>query len=223
MLLRWLKVVRPVGQPGPVRRPGRLASSGIRPNSPAPREGPPAGGGSPLVAHRSGRSASPRSSPPQRRAGASLFLALVLLSGCADEGLRVIKAAEKQYATLVEERRPPWDPAFDSVLAQLARVPPGSEARPRAERLRAAIEAGRRMPAKPPLARGRAALPDPTLEAQEARCAHLARALGEAAPPQKDELQRRLDECRRAASARREALHPHDPAEERDPGAHSPH
>jgi hypothetical protein len=138
----------------------------------------------------------------------AVALVLALAAACSrDAGLESYERARAQADALVVAGRPATDPSYDEVLRLLESIPAGSRARARADGLRDRILAARR-PAPRPLATGpTSAGDDPALAAKEAQCAALARALGLADAGQREEVAKRLAECRREADRYREARH----------------
>lgn len=157
------------------------------------------GGGHPTRARRPAQTA-------RALVGLGLALMLVLPSACArDAGLEIFERARARSDALVVAGTPAADPSYDEVLQLLESVPAGSRARARADGLRDRILAARRL-APRPLATG-ATPDDPALAAKEAQCAALARALGLSDAGQREDVARRLSECRREADRYREARH----------------
>ncbi|MBI3185356.1 MAG: hypothetical protein HYZ28_24725 [Myxococcales bacterium] len=140
----------------------------------------------------------------------ALLALLMLLSGCRDEGAQVFERARVRYEALLAEGRRLEDPAFDEVLAELRRVPEGSRASVEARRLEGAIERGRASRIGRPLASAGAA-GGPELAAKREECAKLAQALGQASGGQREDMVRRLAECRRQLHALEDAQHPSEP------------
>ena len=106
-------------------------------------------------------------------------LTLVLfLSSCRDEAAEAFARADLKYRALVTEAARPDDPRFDAVLADLAKVTPGSKHYAAAQKLVAGLNAGRTSKVRTPLALAGNGRRPPQLEAQLAACARLAEIAG---------------------------------------------
>lgn len=135
-------------------------------------------------------------------------MAILILAACTrDPGLAAYERARAQADALLVAGKPITDPSYEEVLHLLASVPPSSRARARAEKLQHQLLAARMM-APMPLATSPGSLAgDPARAAKEAQCAALARALGLADAGQREDVARRLAECRREADRFRELRH----------------
>lgn len=113
----------------------------------------------------------------------SLAVAVLLsAASCKDEGIERHRKALEQYSGCVGRMLPPTDPCFDAVLTTLDGIPKGSPARAHGDELRAALTAARHPKVAAPLS-----VPG---------CEELAQQVGTAAPAERAEKLRALQECR---------------------------
>jgi hypothetical protein len=111
----------------------------------------------------------------------SFCTALVLLlslTSCRDEAAEAFARADLQYRELVAQAARPDDARFDAVLAELGKVPASSKHFAAAQKLGAAIAAGRGKKVRTPLAVAGNGHRPAQLEAQLEACARLAEMAG---------------------------------------------
>jgi hypothetical protein len=137
-----------------------------------------------------------------------VLLAVLVLSGCKDEGEDRYREAAAQYQQLLEAGKSSADPGFDAVLGKLRQVPTGSKARGKADALAQSIERGRGPKLGRPLALpAPQASDEPEVAAQQAECARQAQALGNLSGLPREQAERRLADCRRSVQQLEELRH----------------
>lgn len=132
-----------------------------------------------------------------------------LLLGCRDAGLEKYREARARYEALVEQRRPPADPAYDEVLRLLDEVPANSNVREKADALRESLLHSRRPIAPLPLATRRESTEgeDAREAALRAECARLAEQLGKTPQDARAAVEKQLAGCRAALGKLEEERH----------------
>jgi hypothetical protein len=106
--------------------------------------------------------------------------------------------ARAQYEQLVLSGARPTDPRFDPVVKELEQVPATSPNRPEAEKLLAAIHAGRgTLPPKPLAVPGGEPNESPDITAQRQACEALAKRLGTADGGMRERLVKAIDDCQK--------------------------
>ncbi len=141
-------------------------------------------------------------------------LVLCVAPACRDGGELHYEQARRLQAEIISKGERPSSPAYDAVLAELAKVPAGSKRFDDAVRMKAAIDTVR-APVRRPLAvahRDDSTLP-PEVAAQARACARLAEMIGfdggatTAAIKALDDCRKRVDALDEAA-AHRDEPHP---------------
>ncbi|MCP3100617.1 hypothetical protein LZ198_17235 [Myxococcus sp. K15C18031901] len=151
----------------------------------------------------------------------SLCVGLSLFAGCDSGPLQPsgdaeFQAADTKYTASVTEKVPLNDPAWDQVVAAFEKVPPGSKARPEADRRIAAIRTLRgALPPRPLATPGATGPGTSEADTQRAACEALAKKLGQTHDePTRAPLRKALDDCR--AQLVRLESHNHPPGEAGD-------
>lgn len=135
--------------------------------------------------------------------------AAVLWLGCRDAGLDKYREARSRYEALVQQGKPPADPAFDEVLRLLDEVPARSDVREKADALRESLLHSRRPIAPLPLATRRESVEggDPQATALGKECARLAEQLGQTPQDARASVEKQLARCKAALDKLEEERH----------------